>query len=148
MTTLYIAGLLIFGFVIVPPCGCSCVFFDDGGVVRRSGNHRENRVFQRNGRIFFQSHAGTRHARRLFGNGQQLIHARFAFFQRVERQIQRHHFRQRSGIALFRRVFGKQREMGMRYGYRVDGPYDPDRGMRFNPNKLGCFIVKPLAWVS
>ena len=27
MTTLYIAGLLIFGFVIVPPCGCSCVFF-------------------------------------------------------------------------------------------------------------------------
>ena len=25
---------------------------------------------------------------------------------------------------------------GQRYGYRVDGPYDPGRGHRFNPNKL------------
>lgn len=31
---------------------------------------------------------------------------------------------------------------GMRYGYRVDGPYDPDRGMRFNPNKL---LIDPYA---
>jgi isoamylase len=25
---------------------------------------------------------------------------------------------------------------GQRYGYRVHGPYDPDRGLRFNPDKL------------
>jgi isoamylase len=25
---------------------------------------------------------------------------------------------------------------GQRYGYRVDGAYDPDRGLRFNPNNL------------
>jgi isoamylase len=25
---------------------------------------------------------------------------------------------------------------GQRYGYRVHGPYDPDQGQRFNPNKL------------
>ncbi len=25
---------------------------------------------------------------------------------------------------------------GQRYGYRVHGPYDPSRGLRFNPNKL------------
>jgi glycogen operon protein len=25
---------------------------------------------------------------------------------------------------------------GQRYGYRVHGPYEPDRGLRFNPNKL------------
>ena len=31
---------------------------------------------------------------------------------------------------------------GMRYGYRVHGPYDPDRGMRFNPNKL---LIDPYA---
>ncbi|WP_337191776.1 glycogen debranching protein GlgX [Nocardioides flavescens] len=27
-------------------------------------------------------------------------------------------------------------EPGQRYGYRADGPWDPDRGMRFNPAKL------------
>ena len=26
--------------------------------------------------------------------------------------------------------------LGQRYGYRVDGPWDPDRGLRFNPHKL------------
>lgn len=31
---------------------------------------------------------------------------------------------------------------GLRYGYRVDGPYDPDRGHRFNPNKL---LIDPYA---
>lgn len=31
---------------------------------------------------------------------------------------------------------------GMRYGYRVDGPYDPEKGMRFNPNKL---LIDPYA---
>ncbi len=25
---------------------------------------------------------------------------------------------------------------GQRYGFRVDGPYDPERGLRFNPSKL------------
>src|SRR6202521_2159058 len=25
---------------------------------------------------------------------------------------------------------------GQRYGFRVSGPYAPDRGLRFNPNKL------------
>lgn len=25
---------------------------------------------------------------------------------------------------------------GQRYGYRVDGPYEPERGLRFNPNNL------------
>lgn len=27
-------------------------------------------------------------------------------------------------------------EPGTRYGYRVDGPWDPEQGMRFNPHKL------------
>lgn len=27
-------------------------------------------------------------------------------------------------------------QAGQRYGYRVHGPWDPDRGMRFNPAKL------------
>ena len=31
---------------------------------------------------------------------------------------------------------------GQRYGYRVHGPYDPDRGSRFNPNKL---VLDPYA---
>ncbi len=40
---------------------------------------------------------------------------------------------------------------GQVYGYRVYGPYDPERGMRFNPNKLlvdpyAKAIVKPIKW--
>src|SRR5689334_9395512 len=31
---------------------------------------------------------------------------------------------------------------GQRYGYRVHGPYDPGRGMRFNPAKL---LIDPYA---
>jgi isoamylase len=31
---------------------------------------------------------------------------------------------------------------GQRYGYRVHGPYEPERGMRFNPNKV---LVDPYA---
>ena len=31
---------------------------------------------------------------------------------------------------------------GLAYGYRVHGPYDPDRGHRFNPNKL---LIDPYA---
>jgi glycogen operon protein len=31
---------------------------------------------------------------------------------------------------------------GQRYGYRVHGPYDPDRGQRFNPAKL---LIDPYA---
>ncbi|MGD9765814.1 MAG: glycogen debranching protein GlgX [Candidatus Binatia bacterium] len=31
---------------------------------------------------------------------------------------------------------------GLLYGYRVHGPYDPERGMRFNPNKL---LIEPYA---
>ncbi|MFI5611461.1 glycogen debranching protein GlgX [Amycolatopsis sp. NPDC051903] len=31
---------------------------------------------------------------------------------------------------------------GQRYGYRVHGPYDPDRGLRCNPNKL---LIDPYA---
>src|SRR4051812_47577065 len=27
-------------------------------------------------------------------------------------------------------------KMGQLYGYRVSGPYEPDRGLRFNPAKL------------
>ena len=29
-----------------------------------------------------------------------------------------------------------QVQPGQRYGYRVYGPYDPENGCRFNPNKL------------
>jgi glycogen operon protein len=29
-----------------------------------------------------------------------------------------------------------QVQPGQKYGYRVHGPYDPDSGSRFNPNKL------------
>src|SRR5579859_2492043 len=31
---------------------------------------------------------------------------------------------------------------GLLYGYRVYGPYDPERGHRFNPNKL---LIEPYA---
>ncbi|MBS2000130.1 MAG: glycogen debranching enzyme GlgX, partial [Cyanobacteria bacterium SZAS LIN-5] len=31
---------------------------------------------------------------------------------------------------------------GQLYGYRVYGPYDPEKGMRFNPNKV---LVDPYA---
>ena len=31
---------------------------------------------------------------------------------------------------------------GQRYGYRVHGPYDPERGLRCNPNKL---LIDPYA---
>lgn len=31
---------------------------------------------------------------------------------------------------------------GQRYGYRVDGPFDPEQGLRFNPNKL---LIDPYA---
>jgi glycogen operon protein len=31
---------------------------------------------------------------------------------------------------------------GQRYGYRVDGPYDPEQGVRFNPNKV---LIDPYA---
>ena len=31
---------------------------------------------------------------------------------------------------------------GLRYGYRMDGPYNPDKGMIFNPNKL---LIDPYA---
>jgi isoamylase len=31
---------------------------------------------------------------------------------------------------------------GQRYGYRVHGPYDPEAGHRFNPNKL---LIDPYA---
>lgn len=33
-------------------------------------------------------------------------------------------------------------QAGQRYGYRVDGPYEPSRGMRFNPAKL---LIDPYA---
>src|SRR5882672_583976 len=40
---------------------------------------------------------------------------------------------------------------GQYYGYRVDGPYEPDKGHRFNPNKLLLdpytrAIGRPLKW--
>src|SRR5690606_25735724 len=31
-------------------------------------------------------------------------------------------------------VYVPEVRAGMRYGYRVHGPYDPERGLRFNPN--------------
>src|SRR5689334_22650877 len=31
---------------------------------------------------------------------------------------------------------------GQIYGYRVHGPYEPDKGLRFNPNKL---LIDPYA---
>jgi len=42
-------------------------------------------------------------------------------------------------------------QLGQRYGYRVDGPFDPDRGQRFNPAKLLLdpytkAIDRPFAW--
>jgi glycogen operon protein len=33
-------------------------------------------------------------------------------------------------------VYLPEARPGQRYGYRVNGPYDPDRGHRFNPAKL------------
>ena len=33
-------------------------------------------------------------------------------------------------------------KLGLLYGYRVHGPYDPQNGHRFNPNKL---LIDPYA---
>lgn len=39
-------------------------------------------------------------------------------------------------------VYISDLEPGQRYGYRVHGPYDPEKGYRFNPNKL---LIDPYA---
>ena len=39
-------------------------------------------------------------------------------------------------------VFLQGAKAGLRYGYRVYGPFDPEQGHRFNPNK---FLLDPLA---
>src|ERR1700722_3457240 len=40
---------------------------------------------------------------------------------------------------------------GQMYGYRVHGPFEPEHGLRFNPNKLltdpyAKGIVRPIKW--
>jgi len=78
---------------------------------------------------------------------------RFALFseiaERVEvclfdavsgRETDRHALRRRSGDIWHDTLSGL--EPGQRYGYRVHGPYEPDLGLRCNPNKL---LIDPCA---
>ncbi len=78
---------------------------------------------------------------------------RFALFsepaERVEvclfdaatgRETDRHALRERSGDLWYDTLPGVA--PGQRYGYRVHGPYEPDLGLRCNPNKL---LIDPYA---
>src|SRR5690348_18501992 len=38
-------------------------------------------------------------------------------------------------------------EIGARYGYRAEGPWAPDKGLRFNP-KIGRASCRERVWVS
>jgi glycogen debranching enzyme len=53
----------------------------------------------------------------------------------------RHELKQRDGDMHFSFVRGVK--AGMRYGFRVEGPWAPELGLRFDPSKL---LVDPFAW--
>lgn len=56
------------------------------------------------------------------------------FDTQTGQETDRHALRQRSGDLWFDTLPGLT--AGQRYGYRVHGPYEPDLGLRCNPNKL------------
>ena len=56
------------------------------------------------------------------------------------KEIERIPVRSRTGDVWH--VFLQGAKEGLRYGYRVYGPFDPEQGHRFNPNK---FLLDPLA---
>jgi glycogen operon protein len=51
-----------------------------------------------------------------------------------QRETARHAMRRADGGAFALSL--PEARAGLRYGYRADGPYDPDRGLWFDPNKL------------
>jgi isoamylase len=56
------------------------------------------------------------------------------------REVQRIELRERTDDAWH--AYLPEARPGLLYGYRVHGPYDPERGHRFNPNKL---LIEPYA---
>jgi isoamylase len=56
------------------------------------------------------------------------------------REVQRIELRERTDNSWH--CYLPEARPGMLYGYRVHGPYDPERGHRFNPNKL---LIEPYA---
>jgi glycogen operon protein len=62
------------------------------------------------------------------------------FFDEAGNQVECVELKERTAFVFHGLILGIQ--AGQRYGYRVDGPWDPANGMRFNKNKL---LVDPYA---
>lgn len=62
------------------------------------------------------------------------------FDNKGRREIQRIELRDRTGDVWH--CYLPEARPGLRYGYRVHGPYQPEQGHRFNPNKL---LIEPYA---
>jgi isoamylase len=62
------------------------------------------------------------------------------FDESGKREVQRIAFRERTDDSWH--AYLPEARPGMLYGYRVHGPYAPERGQRFNPNKL---LIEPYA---
>jgi glycogen operon protein len=66
-----------------------------------------------------------------------------------QHEVQRIHVREQTDMIWH--CYLPEARPGLLYGYRVHGPYDPERGHRFNPHKLlidpyARDIVGPLTW--
>ena len=66
-----------------------------------------------------------------------------------KREVQRIEFREQTDMVWH--CYLPEARPGLLYGYRVHGPYRPEQGLRFNPNKLlldpyARNIVGPLRW--
>src|ERR1700759_3243818 len=71
------------------------------------------------------------------------------FDGRGRRELERIEMRERTNFVWH--CYLPEARPGLLYGYRVYGPYDPDRGHRFNPHKLlldpyALAIVGQLRW--
>ena len=62
------------------------------------------------------------------------------FFDEAGKQTECVELKERTAFVFHGLILGVQ--AGQRYGYRVDGPWEPNNGMRFNKNKL---LVDPYA---
>ena len=62
------------------------------------------------------------------------------FDAKGRREVQRIELRERTDDAWH--AYLPEARPGLLYGYRVHGPYEPERGQRFNPNKL---LIEPYA---
>jgi len=73
------------------------------------------------------------------------------FDERGRREIERVELRERTNFIWH--CYLPEARPGQLYGYRVHGPYDPERGHRFNPNKLlldpyARWLVGQLRWTE